>query len=140
MPSIFFPWELQKIQRAQQHYWIKHILSYETLFFGMVTTISSAFLPAMNKSLHAALVKIWTSRGDPLLPLLKCATLHCLTVLTLPCLGSRNIQQVLISGQWVPFFLHGGIHYTPLLHTCFNVRHSSVRLPFCCSLPHSNNM
>ena len=33
---------------------IEHILSYETLFFNIVTTISYAFLPAMNKSLHVA--------------------------------------------------------------------------------------
>jgi len=44
----------------------EHILSYETLFFNIVTTISYAFLPAMNKSLHAMLVKICTSRGDSL--------------------------------------------------------------------------
>jgi hypothetical protein len=32
----------------------------------MVTTIGYALLPAMNKSLHAVLVKIFTSRGGPL--------------------------------------------------------------------------
>lgn len=42
------------------------ILSYKTLFFSLVTTISHAFLLVMNKSLHAMLVKISTNRGDPL--------------------------------------------------------------------------
>jgi hypothetical protein len=41
----------------------EQILSYKTLFFDTVTTIGYALLPAMNKSLHAALVKICTS-GD----------------------------------------------------------------------------
>ena len=59
----------------------REILSYKILFFNTVTTISWASLPAMNKSLHAALRKICTSNGDPLLPQLKCIT-HCLTVLT----------------------------------------------------------
>jgi len=45
---------------------IQQVLSYKSLFFSIVTTISSAFPPAMNKSPHAALVKICTSRGDPL--------------------------------------------------------------------------
>ena len=63
--SYLVPWKLQKIQRAQ-HYWIEEILNYKTLFFNIVTTISYAFLPAMSKSLHAVLIKICTSRGDPL--------------------------------------------------------------------------
>jgi len=64
--SYLFPMELQQIQRAQWHYLIEHILSYKMLFFNVVTTISSAFLPVMNKSLYAALTRICTSKGDPL--------------------------------------------------------------------------
>jgi hypothetical protein len=45
---------------------IGQILSYKTLFFDIVIIISSALSPAMNKSLHATLVKICTSRGGPL--------------------------------------------------------------------------
>jgi len=45
---------------------LEQILSYKTLFFNIVTTINYAFLPAMNKSLHAALVNICTSGADPL--------------------------------------------------------------------------
>jgi len=59
----------------------KENLSYKTLFFNIATTISSAFSPTMNKSLHAVLIKICTSRGDPLSPQLKHNTQH-LTVLT----------------------------------------------------------
>jgi len=39
------------------HYMIEQIFSYKTLFFNTVTTISYAFSPAVNKSLHAALLK-----------------------------------------------------------------------------------
>jgi len=39
---------------------------HETLFFNIVTTIGYALSPAMNKSLHAALIKICTSGGAPL--------------------------------------------------------------------------
>ena len=60
---------------------IEQILSYKTLFFSMITTVSYAFLPAMNKSLHAALIRICTHGGDSLLPLLKHTTNH-LTVFT----------------------------------------------------------
>ena len=45
---------------------IEQILSYKTLFFDIVTTIGYALSPAMNKSLHAALVKTRTSGGGPL--------------------------------------------------------------------------
>jgi hypothetical protein len=55
--SYLFPWKLQYIQRAQLHYLIEQILSYETLFFDIVTTNAYALSsPAMNNSLHAALV------------------------------------------------------------------------------------
>ena len=61
----------------------KQVLNCKTLFFNIVTTISYAFLPLMNKILHAAFTKICIKGGDPLSlsPLLKC-TAHCLTVLT----------------------------------------------------------
>ena len=44
---------------------IEQILSYKTLFFDVVTAIGYAMPPAMNKNLHAPLVKICTSGGDP---------------------------------------------------------------------------
>ena len=45
---------------------MEQILSYKTPFFDIVTTIGYALSPAMNKSLHAALVKICTRGGGPL--------------------------------------------------------------------------
>ena len=62
--SYLFPWKRQ--QRTKLHYLIEQILSYKTLFFNIVTTNSYAFSPAKKKSLHATLVVICTSGGDPL--------------------------------------------------------------------------
>lgn len=31
--AYLFPWKLHQMQRAQSHYLIEHILSYQTLFF-----------------------------------------------------------------------------------------------------------
>ena len=45
---------------------IEQLLNYKTLFFYIVTTIGYAISPAMNKSLHATLVKNFTSGGGPL--------------------------------------------------------------------------
>jgi len=45
---------------------IEQILSYKTLFFDIVTTNGYALVPAMNKSLHAVLIKICISGGGPL--------------------------------------------------------------------------
>jgi hypothetical protein len=45
---------------------MEHILIYNTLIFYVVTTIGYALSPAMNKSLHAALVKICTNVAGPL--------------------------------------------------------------------------
>ena len=44
---------------------IEQILGYKTLLFN-TTTITYVFSPAMNKSLHAAFIKICPSEGDPL--------------------------------------------------------------------------
>ena len=46
---------------------IEQILSFKILFFNIVTTVSYAFSSAMNKSLHAVLIKICASRGDLLI-------------------------------------------------------------------------
>ena len=99
-----------------------------TIFFNIVTTTSYAFLPAMNRSLHAALVKIYTSADYPLslFPLLKHTT---------PCLT------VLIFTVWSPstFSKHQGMSVgaillhikefsdTFLLHMHFHIRHCGPR-------------
>lgn len=64
------------MKRAQQYYLREQILSYKTPFFTVVSAVSYAFSPTLNKSLHAVLIAICTSAGALLLPLLKC-TSHC---------------------------------------------------------------
>ena len=73
-------------------------LSYKTLFFNTVSIISYACSPALNKSLHALLIKICTSGDGSVAPLsLLKHTIH----------PSVSINEC----QWLPFSLHGGIHW-----------------------------
>ena len=118
---------------------IEQILSYRTLLFNIVHTVSYAFSLAMNKSLHTMLIKIYTSRSDPLLLLqfLK-YTMHHLTVLT-PHVVSRNVQQASVNGRCF-FFRVEEFNYTRLLHTHCCVRCHFVRLSLCCHLSCSNIM
>jgi len=101
---------------------MEQILSYKTLFFNVVITISYTFLPEMNKILHAVFVKICTSRGDPLLlsPLLNCTT-HSLSVL-IHCLIFSNVQQALMNIINCHFFHMEEFIDTSLLHMHFHVR------------------
>jgi len=85
------------------------MLSYKTLFFNTLTTSSYAFLPQMSKSLHAVLINIWTSGGDPLSPLLK-RTAHP-SLFSHPWVG---LQKSVSEQQWVPFLFHME-EFTPTL-------------------------
>ena len=107
------------------------------MFFNKVTTTSYVFSPAMNKSLHTALVQICTRGSDshwwnapptaslcsqPLFSLHKC---------------SASVDEC----QWVPFFPpRDEFSSTVLLHLHFHVRLHSVRLSLCWHLSHGNNM
>jgi len=85
-------------------------------------------------SLHATLITICNSGGDPmpLSPLLKC-TPHCAHIHSLV---SINIQQASMSINGCNFFCMEEFDNTPLLHTHFHVRCHSV----CCHLSHGNKM
>ena len=75
----------------------------------------------MHKSLHAALVKIYTSGDDLLssLPLLKCTTLpHCNDI---HCLVSISIQQALMKVIGCTVFCMEEFSDTTLCHTHFQV-------------------
>ena len=54
MPPIYFH---GNYNRYKEHNLLEQIVSYKTLFFDVVTTIGYALSPAMNKSLHAAIVR-----------------------------------------------------------------------------------
>ena len=58
--SYLFPWKLF----TKSAITVERIHSYKTLFCNVLTTISYAFSPATNKSLHAVHIKICTSGGD----------------------------------------------------------------------------
>jgi len=87
------------------------------LFFNTVTTVSCAFLPVMNRSLHAMLIKICTSKGDPLSLLLKCTTHPSLCYIH--CLVSTNVQQALMNINGHHFFFLEEFNDTlvPSIHT-----------------------
>jgi len=80
MPPVYFGVNRNRYEKPNNTL-IEQILSYKALFFNTVAVISYAFLPAMNKSLHAMLVNFWTLGGDPLLPQLNCTT-YLLAALT----------------------------------------------------------
>jgi len=82
----------------------------------LITTISFAFSPAINKRLHAVLVKICTSGGDPLLllPLLKCTTYH-VTVLT----STVCSQQIFSKCHWILIGAIFSAWRNSVTHLCF---------------------
>ena len=74
-----------------------------THYFSTVTTISTAFLSEMNKSLCTVLVKICSSISDPLLlsPLLKCTIT---SLCSHPLFGVQKHSASVNECQWVQFF------------------------------------
>jgi len=124
-----FPWKLLQIQRRQKRYLIEQILSCKTQFFNTVTTVSSAFLSAVKRTL---LVKACKNLYQWSWPAVATAEMHN----SLPycahinCLVSTKIQQ---ESMYVIF-----ICSTPLLHMNFHVRCCFVRLHLCCHLLQGN--
>ena len=86
------------------------------LFFILVITISCALSLAMNKSLHAPLVKFWTRGGNPplLSPLLKCTTLR-LTVLTSTVWSPSTFSK----RQWISVAIIFSTWRSLMTHLCF---------------------
>ena len=54
----------------------REILSYKTIFLKILNNVSYVFLPAINYTLHAVLIKICISGGNLQSPLLKSTTHH----------------------------------------------------------------
>jgi len=131
-----FPWKLQHVQRAQQRYLIEQIFGLEHYFFSMWTLPLAMHFWQQWTTACVPLSWKCTSRGEPLLPLLKC-TIHHLIVL-IPTVWTLYVFSN-VTGCL--FFLCGGIHWLSLLHMHFHVRHHFVRLPLCCHLLlHNSNM
>jgi len=112
----------------------------QTRFSVFIKCISYAFLPAMNKSLHAMLVKICTSGGELLLSplLLKCTTQP--SVWSYPLFDLHQSSASVDECQNVIFFCVEEFSDTLLLHMHFHVRSHSLRLPLCCHLSYDNKM
>ena len=120
---------------------LEQILSNNTLFSNTVTTISYAFSPAMNKNLHVTLIKVHSSRDDPLSPspLLRCTT-HCSHLLVGLHQHSANISEC----PRVPFFLQGGISIPPLCFICTSMSEAVLSdcpsAAICCTTIKCNGM
>ena len=89
--SCSFPWKLQQLQKVQKCCLIEQILSYKGLFSSIVVTISYAFLPAMNKNLHATFIKK-TAPAE-----VACCFTAAVTALLLKCTTHR-----LTTMAWTP--------------------------------------
>ena len=111
---------------------IEQILSYKTLSSSIVSTISYACSPVMNKSPHTVLILICTSRGTPLslLQLLKCTTHPSLC--SHPLFGLQKHSASCSEWQWVTWIPREGIQWetfassSPLL---------PCQTPFCHTAP-----
>ena len=142
--SYLFPWKLQQIQRAQQHYWIEKILSDKTLVFNIVTTINYAFSPVMNKTLHTMLVKICMAVQNAACFSHPCH--HCwntpptASLCSYPQFDLHIIQQMWMNVNGCHLFHVEEFIDTSLFHLHFLIRHQIVRFLFCCHLSQSNNM
>ena len=130
MPPIYFH---EKYGRAYHR-------KFSAMLVKIVTIISYAFSPVMNKSLCATLIKPCARRRDQLSlsPLLRFTT-HHLTVL-ISTVWSPQMKQVSVDVSGYNFFCMVEFSETPLLHSHFHVKHHFVRLPLCCHLSHGNNM
>jgi len=108
---------------------MEQILSYKTLVFNIVTTMRYAFLPAMYKSLHAALIKMCMAVQN--MAYLSHCRCHCwntppkASLCSYPLFGLHKCSASIDEYQWVPFSPHGKIQF----HTF-----SSYALPYQTSL------
>lgn len=107
-------------------------------FFQHSNHHSCAFLPATNKSLHATLESICTSKGDPLSSLLKCIT-HRFTVHTITAWSTEVFSKC----WWMTIGATFSTRRNAVTHLCFihaTIRCHFVTLLLCCCLLHSNNI
>ena len=89
----------------------------ENLHFNTVTTISYAFSPAVNKSLHAVLITISTSGGD------HCHCHHCwngpltASLYSHPLFGLHKCWASIDKCEWMQFFF--SVWRNLMTHLCF---------------------
>jgi len=94
---------------------IEQILSYKILVFNRATTLSYAFSPVMNKSLHAVLVNICMDVQN--VTLLSHYCCHCwnawltTSLYSHPLFGFQKCSSSTDEWQRVHFFLHRGLEF-----------------------------
>jgi len=119
--SCLFPWELQQIQRAWSHHLIEQILSSKAPFFSVVTTISNAFSPAMNKT---CMLSLYVSAPVGVTLCQPCwNTASTISLCSHPLFGLCKCSASIDECQWMPFFFCTEKFSDALLfHTHFCVR------------------
>ena len=145
--SCLFPWKLQQITKSAVTLFEKENFQLQNSQ-NRFTTISKAFLPEINRSFPATLVKTCMAICKWLVFNIIVTTAememdappHCAHVY---CSISTNIQQMSMNltpmSGW-NFICVEELDSTPLLHTHFHVRCRFVRLSLCCHQSHSNKM
>ena len=124
MPPICFHGNYNKYKKHNNTIW--QILSYKTLLFKTITTISYAFLPGMIKSLHAVLIKICMAVQNVV-----CLSYYCHHFYnTPPHYASMYFLVFMFSKNWVQFFPHGGIQSHPFASCVL-----PCQIPFCQTAP-----
>ena len=104
-----FPWKLQRYKEHDITVWWSKFSDTKHHFFSIVNTTRYAFLPVMNKVLHAALIRICTIRGDQLPWVTTVETSLTASPCSHQLFGLYNCSASINECQWVQFFLHGGI-------------------------------
>jgi len=110
---------------------IEQILSYKTLFFNIIATISCAFSPVMSEKLYAILVKN-NNKNENLYQQWWPAVATAETSYSLPqcanilCYVTMNIQQASVNVSGYHFIPYIGIHW----HT-FASYTLPCQMPFC---------
>ena len=94
------------VNQGQQQCLVEHMLSYRTLFFKIVTTISSAFSAAINKNLHAMVLKMYMVIWNVacLSSTVTVAETHHPQLTVLHCLVFIDIQQASMNVGGCNFF------------------------------------
>jgi len=131
--------ELQQLQGAWSHCLVQQILSYKTLFFSIVTTISFMLSPVICDTSHQNL-HVYSKYGLAFTSLLHCwSTPSTASLCSHPLFGLHTFTST-NDCQWVPFFSSRMSSMTLLCFLHSSVSDTIVSLPLCCYLSHGSRM
>ena len=137
--SYLFPWTLQQVQRAQQHYLVEQILSYEALIFQhshyhqLCIFTSHVQEPSCNTcKILCQQRQSAVTTGETHLLLPHCSHIHSLV--------SMNVQQASMNASGCHFFCMEEFSDTSLLYPHFHVRQILSCCPSAASVAQQQNV